>query len=126
MLWDDCPDGANEEDSHFFPGYLEIFIFGTERHSTFGFGHWHTTFVCPKDNLLGISEFDNDFLLVELPRGAGFADIEVGEANLRNPGTPKHPAALVDFEHPDGTSITKAFVLMADGVIAEIPDETLH
>ena len=126
FLWDDCPDGAPEEESFFHPGYLEIFIFGTGKHTVFGLSQWKTVFVSPKDNLIGISEFDNGFLLVQMPKGAAFADIEVGEANLRKPGTPKHPAALVDFELPDGTPTTKAFVLMADGVVAEVPDETLH
>lgn len=126
LLWDDCPDAAPDKESYFFPGYLQIFIFGTGENPAFGLGCWQTIFACPKDKLIGISEFDNGFLLVEFQKGSGFINIEVGEAKLRNPDSPKQPSALVDFELPNGDMLTYAFVLMDDGVVVEIPNETLH
>lgn len=127
MQWDDCPDDAPEKESYFCKGYLQILILGTGTHPVIGFNHWNVTFASPKDGSLGISEFENGFLLVEVKDGCGFVDIEIGEGSLRgDPNGNKHPVALIDFELPDGSAVTKVVALQPDSVASEIPKGTLQ
>lgn len=120
-------DGAEEETSHFYPGYAEVKITGNGSHPLFLDTHLRIIFAVPKYVPLIFAHQTNDFILIFLEQELALIEIELGSASLRGGlEATLYPIIMIDFESQDGEAFKKIIALDHSGQSVEIPDETLQ